>query len=125
MEMTIKLEIAEDFNLACEIFNITPEAFLQTIVSKISLPYFYSHPNTKKQWATMLFLEYVMLIEKDDEDETNIHGMYLDKMYSVLNNILSEHNDEEKAESCARKVFKEWHRATINKRAEYLIKKIF
>lgn len=123
MEVTIKLEITEDFNLACEIFNITPKTFLQTIVSKISLPYFYSHPNTKKQWATMLFLEYVMLVEKDD-DEANVHGVYLDKMYSVLTNILSEHNDEEKAESSAREVFKEWHRAIISKRAEYLIKKI-
>lgn len=61
METTIHLNLSEDFNTLCTIYQIKPEYFIQTFINQVSFPEYYSRPTAKDRWATLFFLQFLQV----------------------------------------------------------------
>ena len=121
MEISLNIELPEDFSTLCDIFGIRPELFVQKMLEEISLPYFYSNPHGNRRLATMLFLDHLESAERSDS-ELDFHIPYMEKLSVEISKILLENSgDHEIAEKTARKIMKEWHKAILMHRAKYII----
>ena len=118
MNLTITIDIPEDFKQLCDIFNFDPEDIFQAFANKISFPVFYSQPNSRHRWANFFFLDYLVDTCRNDTTKWEIHKAFMDKMVHSIS------KSDDKSEEANRTVMKEWHQFILNKRTEDLINKL-
>lgn len=122
MKYTFELELPEDFHMLCDIFKIKPETIIQKIISRISLPFYYSNLNDKERWATLILLDYLDTDYEIEDTEFDFHRPYMDELSDSVMPILGGNPDaHSEAEAAARKVMKQWHKAVLAERAKYII----
>jgi hypothetical protein len=121
METNIKITLPEDFDTLCSIYQIAPEAIIQSFINQVSYPLFYSRPQDTDRWATFFFLDflesegYECVVNEALEDE------YLRKFTDALRpDLFPNVYDASKAEKNGRAIMRQWLKAVLAERSKYI-----
>lgn len=125
MEVNFKSEVPEDFSTLCDIFQIKPETILNSILERISFPFFFCNPNSRHRWSTFLFLEHLESEAYEfNDNEMELNEAYFEKINAAILRIKKNDDDEittKKAEDEVRRLIREWHKMIMKERAKYLL----
>jgi hypothetical protein len=124
MELNLKTNLTEDFSTVCDIFQIKPESIVQSIIDRISFPYFFTHQHEIGRWPTLLFLEFLDEDHHHESGELELHEPYMNRIAELIERAFAVKDDDQaksKAEQAARGVMREWHNAVLKHRAKYLL----
>jgi len=80
MQPTVTLNLSDEFRVACLLYNLQPEAFLQDFILKVMLPSKYLVPEPESILATRFLIDYVNLKE----------FKLIEENYGALKKVLSE-----------------------------------
>jgi len=121
MEITINVQVPEDFMSLCTIYNIQPQQFVQSFINKVSFPSYHTGTSKQMKWATLFFLQYVELKDQDSDTEFDLEDHYLQSFTDTLAKNMAENNDNgSKAREAGREVMREWQKAVLTERAKYI-----
>ena len=121
MEITINLQVPEDFRSLCTIYNIQPQQFIQSFINKVSFPSYYTGTSKQMKWATLFFLQYTELMEQDSDTEFDLEDQYLQCFTDTLAENMEKHKDGgAKAREAGREVIRDWQKAVLAERARYI-----
>lgn len=121
METTIKLELPEDFETLCSIYQIRPESFIQTFIDQVSLPGYYSRPNDKDRWGTLFFLQFLEVSPDLYEVNRELEEQYLEQFNRAMEyNFEANLAHSGKSLITGRDIMQQWLKATLAERAKYL-----
>lgn len=121
MESQMNINIPEDLSILCTIYQIKPETLVQLFVDKVSFPFYYSNTTGNDRWATLFFVNLLELHDSCYEVDEELEEQYLRTLTQTLLRLLEiDRKDVVKKEEEARKIMRQWYKAVLSKRAEYL-----
>lgn len=121
MENTIKLNLSEDFETLCVIYQIKPEYFVQRFIDQVSLPEYYSSPGTNNRWGTLFFLQFLELETEHYEVNRELEDRYLDAFDTAMEyNFDANPATPEASLSIGRNIMKQWLKAVLAERTKYI-----
>ena len=121
METTIHLNLTEDFDTLCSIYQISPQNLLQAFTDQISYPVYFGNPNGEARWANDFFIYY--LDEQPDRDsvETELEDYYFEKFNDAVKPKFKPGPAEvDRAIKIRRKIMAQWLKAILAERSKYI-----
>jgi len=119
MEITVNVQLPEDFMSLCTIYNIQPQQFIQSFINKVSFPSYYTGTSKQMKWATLFFLQYVEMAEQDSDTEYDLEDHYLQRFTDTLTENM-KNDGGVKARAAVRVVMMDWQKAVLAERAKYI-----
>jgi len=119
MEITVNVQLPEDFMSLCTIYNIQPQQFIQSFINKVSFPSYYTGTSKQMKWATLFFLQYVEMAEQDSDTEYDLEDHYLQRFTDTLTENM-KNDGGAKARAAVRVVMMDWQKAVLAERAKYI-----
>jgi len=123
MEITVNVQLPEDFMSLCTIYNIQPQQFIQSFINKVSFPSYYTGTSKQMKWATLFFLQYVEMAEQDSDTEYDLEDHYLQRFTDTLTENM-KNDGGAKARAAVRVVMMDWQKAVLAERAKYITDKL-
>ena len=123
MEITVNVQLPEDFMSLCTIYNIQPQQFIQSVINKVSFPSYYTGTSKQMKWATLFFLQYVEMAEQDSDTEYDLEDHYLQRFTDTLTENM-KNDGGAKARAAVRVVMMDWQKAVLAERAKYITDKL-
>lgn len=121
MKTQMNINIPEDFSTLCTIYQIKPVTLIQLFADKLSFPCYYSNTTGNDRWATLFFLNFLDLDDSGYEVDEELEEQYLDTLTQTLLRLLEvDREDVAMKEEAARKIMRQWCKAVLSKRAQYL-----